>query len=424
MRAFVDRHYPSVVLAASLLLYFFGMGCMFLLVVALKPMAADFGWPRSVPSLAFALQFVGAGVGGILMGYWMDRRGAGEPVLLGAFMIGSGAILATWVTSAWQLHMIYGVMLGFFGQSTLYTPLMANAMHWFRHNRRMAIGVVASGQSLAGVVWPPVFRYFNDAAGWRETFFWYGLLALVTMTPLALLLRRRPKLEEAAESTAPAPPIWGRWNLSLGGPAPLPALGGLSSRTLQILLGTAIVGCCVSMSLPIGHLVAHANDLGHPMARGAEMLSIILAGSFVSRAFGGYLVVDRWGGLTALLIFSALQAAGMAFYAGVEGLAALYLTSALFGLGYGGINMCYPMIIRQFLPAREVGRRTGVVVLFGALGMALGGWTGGVIFDHYGDYTLAFLAGLAFNLANLAIIAALYNWYRRGGHVDPLPARG
>ncbi len=420
MRAFVDRNYPSVALAASLLIFFFGMGCMFLLVVALKPLAADFGWPRGIPSLAFSLQFIGSGVGGIVMGYWMDRRGALEPVMLGAFMIGGGAILNSWITSEWQLYMIYGVMLGLFGQSTLYTPLMTNAMLWFRHNRGMAIGVVASGQSLAGVVWPPVFRYFNDAVGWRETFFWYGLLALVTMAPLSLLLRRRPNLDEGALPTTK--PMERRVSKGLGASFPIPALGGMSSRALQISLGVAIVGCCVSMSLPIGHVVANTSDLGHSMARGAEMLSIILAGSFISRVFGGYLVVDRWGGLVSLLIFSGLQALGMAFYAMVDGLLALYLTSALFGLGYGGINMCYPVIIRQFLPANEVGRRTGMVVLFGALGMALGGWVGGVVFDAFGDYTLAFLFGLAFNIANLAIIACLYAMYRGGSRFEALPA--
>ena len=420
MRAFVDRNYPSVALAASLLIFFFGMGCMFLLVVALKPLAADFGWPRGIPSLAFSLQFIGSGVGGIVMGYWMDRRGALEPVMLGAFMIGGGAILNSWITSEWQLYMIYGVMLGLFGQSTLYTPLMTNAMLWFRHNRGMAIGVVASGQSLAGVVWPPVFRYFNDAVGWRETFFWYGLLALVTMAPLSLLLRRRPNLDEGALPTTK--PMERRVSKGLGASFPIPALGGMSSRALQISLGVAIVGCCVSMSLPIGHVVANTSDLGHSMARGAEMLSIILAGSFISRVFGGYLVVDRWGGLVSLLIFSGLQALGMAFCAMVDGLLALYLTSALFGLGYGGINMCYPVIIRQFLPANEVGRRTGMVVLFGALGMALGGWVGGVVFDAFGDYTLAFLFGLAFNIANLAIIACLYAMYRGGSRFEALPA--
>ena len=412
MRAFVDRNYPVITLAASLLIFFFGTGCMFLLAVALKPMATDFGWSRSIPSLAFSLQFIGSGVGGILMGYWMDRRGALGPVLLGALMIGSGAILNSWITMEWQLYVIYGVMLGLFGQSTLYTPLMTNAMLWFRHRRGMAIGVVACGQSLAGVVWPPVFRYFNDTVGWRETFFWYGLLALLIMSLLALLLWRRPNLDPAVSVTTSA--TGRRQTVALGRPFPIPTLGGLSSRSLQILLGAAIVGCCVSMSLPIGHLVAHTSDIGHSMTRGAEMLSVVLAGSFVTRGFGGHLVIDRWGGLVALLIFSSLQALGMGFYAVADSLPVLYLTSALFGLGYGGINMCYPIIIRQFLPANEVGRRTGMVVLFGALGMALGGWVGGVTFDQHGDYTLAFLFGLAFNLANLAIIGFLYSIHRSG----------
>ena len=147
--AFEYRH---LVLLASVLFYFFGMGGMFLLVVALKPLALDFGWNRSVPSLAFALQFIGSGIGGILMGYWTDRWGAGRPALLGAVMIGSGAIVAHYMRTEWELYLIYGVMLGFVGQSTLHTPLLANIMLWFTKRRGMAIGLVISGQSMAGMV--------------------------------------------------------------------------------------------------------------------------------------------------------------------------------------------------------------------------------------------------------------------------------
>ena len=199
--------YRHLMLAASVLLFLVGMGSFFLLIVALKPMALDFGWPRTVPSLAFSLQFIGSGIGGIVMGFWMDRAGAGRPALLGAIMLGSGAMLASQIENQWQLYLIYGVMLGLLGQSTLFTPLMTNVTLWFRDRRGMALGIVASGQSLAGVLWPPLFRYFNDTVGWRETFFWYGLLALVTMLPLSLMLRRRaplPELEGLA--TAPPPP--------------------------------------------------------------------------------------------------------------------------------------------------------------------------------------------------------------------------
>ena len=395
------RDYRLVVLLASAYLILAANGGMFLLVVALKQIAQDFGWPRSVPSLAYSFQFIGSGLGGILMGHWFDRSGVGPVTLLGTIMIGSGAILGGMITAEWQLYVIYGLMMGLLGQATMYGPLMINVMHWFTRRRGFAVGVIGAGQSLAGAIWPPVFRHFNEAAGWRETFFWFGLFVLVTAVPVTFLLRRRApgsvpakKSEiETEQASAPAKPR----STALGMPAWM----------LQGTLCLAIVGCCVAMSMPLAHLVSHASDLGHATARAAELLSVVLATTFVVRLLAGTLLVDRYGGLTALLVFSVAQTAALVLYAFVEGLAALYLVSFLFGLGYGGINLCYPVIVREYLPVADSGKRLGIVLLFGASGMAIGGGLAGYIFDWTGSYTPAFLIGGAFNLANLAIIAAL-----------------
>ena len=164
----------------------------------------------------------------------------------------------------------------------------------------------------------------------------------------------------------------------------------MSAFAIQTAVCLAIVGCCVAMAMPVAHLVAHASDLGHATARAAEMLAIALFTSTVIRLVGGALVVDRFGGLVALLAFSGLQTAAMVFYAFVDGMLALYAVSALFGIGYGGISICYPVLVREHLPPAEAGRRLGVILLFGTLAMALGGWLAGHIFDSSGSYTPAF----------------------------------
>jgi MFS family permease len=400
-----------VVILASTYLILAANGGLFLLVVALKQIAQDFDWPRTVPSLAYSFQFLGSGLGGIVMGYWFDRSGVGPVTLLGTIMIGSGAILGGMITAQWQLYVIYGVMMGFLGQATMFGPLMVNVMRWFAHRRGFAVGVVAAGQSVAGALWPPIFRYFNESVGWRETFFWFGVFALVTAVPLSLLLWRRapggPPASARETTPAAAPAAAPPAVLSSG----LTELG-LPTWMLQTTLCLAIVGCCVAMSMPLAHLVAHASDLGHPTARAAEMLAVALATTLVVRLLAGTLIVDRFGGLTALLVFSATQAAALALYAVVDGLWALYLVSMLFGMGYGGINLCYPVIVHQYLPPAEAGRRLGVVILFGASGMALGGWLAGYVFDLTGVYAPAFLIGAAFNVANLVIVLALLNRQR------------
>ncbi|MBI4183218.1 MAG: MFS transporter [Proteobacteria bacterium] len=404
----VERNYRYVVLAASTLIFMVAAGSTLILVVNLKPIAEEFLWPRTVPSLAYSLQYMGSGIGGLLMGWWVDRAGMGRPALLGAVMIGTGAVLVAHVASQWQLYAVYGVMMGFLGLATMYSPLMANTVRWFERGRGMAVGIVSSGQSLAGAMWPPVFRYASETIGWRATFFWYGVFALASMIPLALLLRRRPP-EPGAFAAAPP----GATLAEASVPAPAPDGLGLAPGQLQAGLSVAIVGCCVAMAMPTAHLVAYATDLGHPSARAAEMLSVLLAVSFFARALGVGLLVDRLGGLRALFAFSAAQAAALAMMAASDGLVALYLAAAAFGIGYGGVIPCYPVIVREFLPVREAGRRTAAVILFGAAGMALGGWMGGAIYDLAGTYRPAFVTGVAFNLANLALVAALIARSRR-----------
>ena len=388
----------NAVLVASLLFMLIGTGSIYFIVVALKQISAEFDWPRAVPSIAYALQYFGAGVGGIFMGWCLDRSGMLVPAFLGGGMIGLGGILTSYVSSPWELYLIYGVMLGFLGRSALFSPLTANIPRWFEHNKSLAVGVVGSGQGLAGMLWPPIFHNAIVAAGWRQTALWYGLFALATMLPLAFILRQKPPPAEASPSAA----------AGTAARAPLPAARPpLSPRTIQITLCFASIGCCVAMSLPLAHIVSYVSDLGYDAARGAEVLSLMLACATLSSFFGVGYLGKRFGGLYAILVFSSGQALMLAVLAFVDDLATLYLAGALFGLGYGGILPCYPVIVREFLPAAEAGRRTGLIILFAGGGMALGSWLGGALFDLTGTYRLAFLIGAACNLGNLALIGSL-----------------
>ena len=393
-----------VVLLVSIFLVLCANGSLFVLVVGLKQIALDFGWPRSAPSLAISCLFLGTGVGGIVMGYWFDRSGAGPVTGLGMSMIGAGALLASLFDAQWQLYAIYGVMMGLLGQAAVIGPLVVNVMRWFEHRRGFAVGLLAAGSGLAGTFWPPIFRYFNEATGWRTTYLWFGVFVLLTALPLtALLWRRLPTRlvhPEGRERTGEAPKTRA------------PRLG-ISNSRLQAALCLAMFSCCVPMSIPLGHLVSHASDLGHPTVRAAEMLAVALFAATLVRLAGGALVVDRIGGLTALLVFSGIQAVALILYAMVDALFALYLVSVLFGAGYGGIAMCYPVIVREHLPAAESGRRLGLVLLFGAIGMALGGGLGGYLFDLTGTYSPAFLTGAAFNALNLLVVFSLVSRRRR-----------
>jgi MFS family permease len=294
-------------------------------------------------------------------------------------MIGIGALLTSYVTNQWQLYFIYGVLMGFLGRAALFSPLMANITRWFDHKKSTAAGILGSGQALSGALWPPIFAYFNTTAGWRETAFWYGVFALATMLPLVLILRMRPPPPDPAATPARPSPD--------DNAAAAPYQPIVAPRVMQTTLSIA--------------------SIGYPPARGAEILSLMLACAAMSSFFGVGYLGGRFGGLGAIFIFSSAQALFLASLAFADELTAIYIAAALFGLGYGGILPCYPVIVREFLPATEAGRRTGVVILCAGGGMAIGSWLGGATFDLTGSYDLAFVIGVVFNLGNLAIIGSL-----------------
>jgi MFS family permease len=331
------------------------------------------------------------------MGRLADRFGVMVPLLIGALSLGLGFAAVGMAANIWTFSLAHGVLIGVFGSSAMFAPLIADTSLWFTRRRGIAVAICASGNYLAGAVWPPVVHHFVAIHGWRSTYEGIGLFCVVTLTCLALFLHRRPPVvaTDAALSAAAA--------------APRPF--GLSPAAAQSLLCVAGLACCVAMSMPQVHIVAYCGDLGYGVARGAQMLSIMLGFGIVSRLLSG-LICDRIGGLRTLLLGSALQGVALLLFLPFDGLVSLFVISALFGLFQGGIVPSYAIIIREYFPPREAGARVGTVLMFTLLGMALGGWMSGKIFDITGSYHAAFINGLAWNLLNITIAVTLL---RRGG---------
>ena len=398
-------NYKYIVLWTSMLALLIGSGSIFVLVVVLKPVAADFGWPREVPSLSYSLQFLCAGVGAIVMGWWFDRSGIGPPILLGAVMMGIGGFIVAGMSTKWEFYLAYGLMFGFLGQATLFSPLMANIVSIFEHNRGFAAGVVASGQAFAGTIWPPVVRYFNDVFGWRETYFWFGIFTLCTMVPLSAVFLYQNKFIAFYKSTPKSPSSSIDFDITTDDESS--RTGGVPPLFWMITLSIGIAGCCIAMALPLAHIVSHMTDIGHPAARAAEVLAIALLTAGITRiTIMGY-ISDRIGSLPTLLLFSLVQTLTVGLFVLVDHLAGLYLIGIAFGIGYGGILPLYPVVLRDHLSCHGIGRRTAVIIFFGGIGMAIGGWLGGFLFDQTGGYLLGFMVGVASNAVNLAIISVL-----------------
>jgi MFS family permease len=377
-------------LAVALVLSTLGGVGMWSVVVALPAVQAEFHVARAAASLPYTFTMLGFGAASVGMGKLSDRYGIVTPIALGTVLLALGYVAAAYAPSLVWYALAQGVLIGA-GSTATFAPLLAHTSLWFTRRRGIAVAIIASGNYLAGAVWPPIVEHFIGVVGWRATSLGIGVFCFVTMMPLTLLLRRPPPAVDPVETAKP-----------IASPHAL----GLAPNALQAVLIVAGIACCIAMSMPQVHLVAYCSDLGYGPARGAQMLSLMLACGIVSRlAFG--VICDRIGGLRTLLLGSMLQGIALTLFLPFDGLVSLYVISALFGLFQGGIVPSYAIIVREYFDRREAGTRVSMVLTATLVGMALGGYLSGVIYDFTGSYRAAFIHGLAWNLVNVSIAAWL-----------------
>ena len=385
-----ESAYAWVRLFTALAIGTVGSVGMWSVVVALPAVQAEFSIARADASLPFTFSMLGFGIGAVVMGGIADRFGIVVTILCGAATLCIGYVSASFASNLWMFAGA-SVFAGL-GASATFAPVLADLSHWFSRRRGIAVAIAACGNYLAGTVWPPVVQHFIETSGWRATHFGIGLFCVAVMPPLAFVLSRRiANRTEAAEGAAAAAGL---------------ARLGISSNTLMMLICAAGVGCCVAMSMPQVHIVAYCGDLGYGVARGAQMLSMMLGFGIISRVASGF-IADRIGGVATLLCGSFLQGVALFLYLFFDGLFSLYVISALFGLFQGGIVPMYAIIVREYFPPREAGTRVGIAIFATIVGMAWGGWVSGWIFDLTGSYRAAFLNGIAWNLVNVSVMTWL-----------------
>jgi MFS family permease len=394
--ALIDSSYAARRLFITLILMTLGGSSMYVVSVVLPEVQRDFGVSRADASLPYTLMMLGFGAGGLAMGKLADKWGVHVALWIGAVGVGSGFVLAGMSPNIWLFALAHGLLMGLFGSSSTFAPLLADTSLWWNKRRGIAVAVCASGNYLAGSIWPALAQQGVETMGWRNTYIWIGIVCGLGMATLAFLMRQRPPV------------------LAVAAPGSLQSVAsekpfGLSVNTAHALLCVAGVACCVAMAMPQVHIVAYCTDLGFGAARGAEMLSIMLACGIVSRLVSGA-ICDRIGGLKTLVLGSVLQGVALLLFLPFDGMVSLYIISALFGLFQGGIVPSYAIIVREYFPAQRAGVLVGAVIMATMIGMALGGWMSGKVFDLTGSYHAAFVNGVMWNALNLSI--ALYLLWR------------
>lgn len=427
----IDSPQAAWRLLTTLGLVVLGNSSMYVVSVVLPAVQAEFGVGRADASLPYTLMMVCLGLGGLWTGRMADRHGLMPVLCVGAVAVCGGFVWAGLSGSIWVFGLAHGLM-GLVGSSATFAPLMADTALWWNKRRGIAVAICASGNYIAGALWPPIVQHGIEAIGWRHTYVLMGLVCGAGMLLLALRMRQRAPLVlmDGAASAVPASSSPSAGGAALGAAAsPATASASLVPLALdrsrpfglrpvhaQLLLCVAGVACCVAMAMPQVHIVAYCTDLGFGAARGAEMLSLMLACGIVSRLVSG-VICDRIGGVRTLLLGSALQGVGLMLFLPFDGLVPLYVISAMFGLFQGGIVPAYAIIIREYFAPQEAGARVGAVIMATLIGMALGGWMSGWIFDVTGSYQAAFINGMGWNLLNLSIMGWLYWRVRRQGAV-------
>ncbi len=398
--AILDSRASWIRLAISLAIAVTGNIGMWAIIIVMPAVEAELGLSRADASIPYTLTMAGFALGNLVIGRAVDRWGVTTALVAASLLIGTSTALAALSPGLVTLSALQ-FLIGF-GTAASFGPLLADISLWFLKRRGIAVAIAASGNYLAGVVWPLLLSGIIETQGWRPAYLVIAVATVAINIPLALRLRTRIPLEATLAADAAS--------------AARRHATAFSPRSLQWLLALAGIGCCVAMSMPQVHIVSLCTDLGYGPAVGAQMLSLMLLGGVASRLVSGF-VADWLGGVKTLLIGSTLQCLALFLYLPFDGLASLYIVSLIFGLSQGGIVPAYAVIIREYMPAREAGARVGFVIMATIVGMALGGWMSGLIYDLTGSYQLAFLNGIAFNILNITIALTIL----MRGRATPLP---
>ncbi|WP_280155145.1 MFS transporter [Piscinibacter sp. XHJ-5] len=378
-----------LMVAACAAMVAMGFGAIVNIAVFLMPLGMEFGWSRADLSLAYSIAGVATGVGGIVMGHFADRVPIRRVILCGGLVPGISFLLLSRLDSTFELY-LYHAVLGLAGVGAIMAPLNSLAGLWLARNPGLAIGVVSAGGALGQGLMPFLARHLVLAYGWRPAYLLLGVLYLVVMAPLALWIRDAPRHGAAPAATA--------------SPSRPP---GVSSSWLLAWLCVAVTFCCLCMATPIVHVAALGSDLGLDGQASAGLLAVMMVFGMAGRLGFGRLA-ERAGSLQAYIVASAGQTALAFMFPLMQSRPALYTLSALFGLVFSGAMTSFILCAREHSPGGRTGLSIGVVMSFGWLGMALGGWQGGLFYDLCGSYRPSFANASLGGVANLLVLGLLY----------------
>jgi MFS family permease len=381
--------YGWVIVGIGMLVGCIAMGTMMSLGVFLQPMSQDMGWSRAGISFAAVLNFLAMGFGSFFWGSLSDRFGTRVVVLAGGILLGIGLIAGSQATTLWQFQLLFGITVGL-AAGSIYAPMTATVTRWFTANRSLAVALVSAGMGLGTVLIAPLSRWIITSYDWRSAMLVIGGIAWLVIIPASLFLRRPPAPAHAGAAT------------KVG-------MSGHEFTMAEVLrtpqfaaIALTHFACCAAHSGPIFHMVSYAIDCGVPSMAAAAMFGVAGLASLSGRIVCG-LFADRVGAKRTLVAGLAVQALAVSLYVVTQGTTGFYALAALFGLSYGGVMPLYAILVREYFGAKIMGTAFGAVAMVSTLGMAIGPWAGGWLFDTFGSYFWLYIGSFGIGLGAVAI---------------------
>lgn len=380
--------YGWVIVGAGIVVTCVGMGTLMSLGVFMLPMSQDMGWSRAGIAFAAVLNFLAMGAGSFFWGSLSDRFGTRAVVLSGGILLGLGLVAGSQAATLWQFQLLFGITVGL-AAGSFYAPLTATVTRWFTRNRSLAVALVSSGMGLGSLLIAPLSRWMITNYDWRTAMLTIGCLAWVVIIPTSLLVRRPPGATHAAGRGTP----FGPHDFTMGRVLRTPQFAAIALTHFC---------CCAAHSGPIFHMVSYAIDCGVPSMTAATVFGVAGLASLSGRIVCG-LIADRVGAKRTLVAGLIVQALAVSLYLVTRGAEGFYALAALFGLSYGGVMPLYAILVREYFGARVMGTAFGAVAMVSMLGMAIGPWFGGWLFDTFGSYFWLYIGSCGIGVGAVAI---------------------
>lgn len=356
------------------------------------PIETHFGWSRAEVAAINSFGLIGIALGGIVVGFIADYVPTRTVCLFGSIFLSITLIFASRAEGLWHFYLLFFIA-GAVGGGALFAPVFALVGKWFTTSVGLAIGIASAGQALGQGLVPYAAGHLIAAFGWQAALTFIGLVAAITLIPLSFLMVEPPATLTAAASGSDQPMA-------------------LSSKFVLPALSLAVLGCCTGMAVPLMHLVPLIQGVCGVAAEAGGPLLLMLAVAIVGRIFFGRLA-DMIGPLTAWMAATAWQTFFVFGFVFLGSLQSFWLFAPLYGFGYGGVMTGVLISVRALTPASNRASATGIVLAFGWLGHAFGGWQGGWFFDLTGNYSWSFLNAAIAGSVNLLIVGSIFLWLKR-----------